>query len=140
MLTAQDLEPAKNSSENSDTCAASPIDHTHLSRYTMGDVDLEREVLALFLDTLTKMTENLNEARDSRDWAEAAHTLKGSSRAVGAWKLAALMENAEHLNPLSGHSRPTADTARRDILTDLNTVAMETTGYIAGLLETGHQK
>jgi HPt (histidine-containing phosphotransfer) domain-containing protein len=74
---------------------AKPVDLTHLRRYTMGDVDLEKEVLDLFLGQLPLTIQALSEATTERDWMVAAHTLKGSGRAVGAWHVARLAEHAE---------------------------------------------
>ena len=72
-----------------------PIDLRHLRRYTFGDQDLEREVLSLFLTQLPQTITALKSASSEHDWRIAAHTLKGSSRAVGAWRLASLAEHAE---------------------------------------------
>jgi HPt (histidine-containing phosphotransfer) domain-containing protein len=77
----------------------SPVDFNHLRRYTMGDRQLEKEVLDLFLGQLPETISALNRASTERDWRIAAHTLKGSGRAVGAWRVARLAEHAErHLN------------------------------------------
>jgi HPt (histidine-containing phosphotransfer) domain-containing protein len=72
-----------------------PVDIKHLRRYTLGDVELEREVLALFLGQLPETITALSRAATERDWRIAAHTLKGSGRAVGAWRVARLAEHAE---------------------------------------------
>ena len=72
------------------------IDLQHLRRYTMGDVKLEKEVLELFLGQLPETIKALSLAASERDWQMAAHTLKGSGRAVGAWRVALLAEHAEH--------------------------------------------
>lgn len=76
---------------------ASPyaIDHTHLRRYTMGDLQLEREVLDLFACELPKTMTSLKSAETELEWRVAAHTLKGSARAVGAWRIAAAAVAAE---------------------------------------------
>jgi hypothetical protein len=65
-----------------------PIDHEHLRRYTMGDLQLELEVLELFAGELPKTISALRAARTDLEWKVAAHTLKGSARAVGAWRIA----------------------------------------------------
>lgn len=65
-----------------------PIDHEHLRRYTMGDLQLELEVLELFARELPKTIAALRAARTDLEWKVAAHTLKGSARAVGAWRIA----------------------------------------------------
>ena len=71
------------------------IDHTHLRRFTMGDVQLEHEVLVLFANELPITLAGLKGAVTDRDWKIAAHTLKGSARTVGAWRVAAAAVNAE---------------------------------------------
>jgi HPt (histidine-containing phosphotransfer) domain-containing protein len=73
----------------------SPIDLKHLRRYTLGDNALELEVLELFLAQLPATIASLGSAASDRDWHIAAHTLKGSGRAVGAWRIARLAEQAE---------------------------------------------
>jgi HPt (histidine-containing phosphotransfer) domain-containing protein len=76
---------------------ADPVDHAHLSRYTLGDARLEREILGLFLAQLPLTIESLRFAATDRDWQIAAHTLKGSCRAVGAWQIATLAQEAERI-------------------------------------------
>ena len=72
-----------------------PVDLNHLRRYTLGDKALEQEVLRLFLAQLPETIASLRSAATERDWKMAAHTLKGSSRAVGAWRIASLAQEAE---------------------------------------------
>jgi HPt (histidine-containing phosphotransfer) domain-containing protein len=72
-----------------------PVDLKHLRRYTMGDVSLEREVLDLFLGQLPQTMAALGTAKTEKEWKIAAHTLKGSGRAVGAWRIARIAEQAE---------------------------------------------
>jgi HPt (histidine-containing phosphotransfer) domain-containing protein len=74
-----------------------PVDLAHLRRYTLGDQALEAEVLELFLAQLPETIASLRSAANERDWKIAAHTLKGSSRAVGAWRIATLAQEAEGL-------------------------------------------
>lgn len=74
---------------------AEPIDRTHLGRYTLGSPTLEREILGLFLAQLPLSIEQLRFAATDREWQIAAHTIKGSARAVGAWQIAGLALEAE---------------------------------------------
>ena len=60
------------------------LDRGHLSRYTMNNSELEREIITLFLQQLPAILEMLTAARSAADWKMAAHTLKGSAAAVGA--------------------------------------------------------
>ncbi|MEZ5899585.1 MAG: Hpt domain-containing protein [Hyphomicrobiaceae bacterium] len=75
---------------------STPVDLKHLRRYTLGDSGLEKEVLELFLAQLPATIAALGAARTEKDWKVAAHTLKGSGRAVGAWRIARIAEQAEH--------------------------------------------
>lgn len=80
---------------------ATPIDLAHLRRYTLGDRRLELEILALFATQVPLTLATLRRAQSDRDWSNAAHSLKGSARAVGAWQLAELAECAERLARVS---------------------------------------
>lgn len=65
-----------------------PVDLVHLAKYTMGNRDLELEVLSLFTKQSLIYLERLRNAADQQTWKEAAHTLKGSARGIGAWGVA----------------------------------------------------
>lgn len=78
-----------------------PVDRKHLARYTLGDAALEEEVLGLFLEQLPKTVAALRSAATDKDWLHAAHTLKGSARCIGAWRLARTGEQAERLGGIS---------------------------------------
>lgn len=90
--TESETRPARRSAEQPSVEA---VDLKHLRRYTMGDLALEKEVLQLFLLQLPVTIKSLSSAATDRDWLMAAHTLKGSCRAVGAWRVAGLAEQAE---------------------------------------------
>ncbi|MCF6198672.1 MAG: Hpt domain-containing protein [Hyphomicrobiaceae bacterium] len=64
------------------------LDADHLKKYTLGDLALEREVLGMFLDQSRLYLKRLQSPKDPKDWGEAAHSLKGSASAVGAFKIA----------------------------------------------------
>jgi HPt (histidine-containing phosphotransfer) domain-containing protein len=77
------------------TAAAEPIlDLDHLDRMTLGDRTLEGEVLRLFDRQAAMLTERLRGA-ETAVVASSAHTLKGSARGIGAWRLARAAEQAE---------------------------------------------
>lgn len=78
---------------------ASPLDLSHLRRYTMGNIALENEVLALFSQQLPQTICALKSAKSAHDWRFSTHALKGSARAVGAWPLAQLAAQAEKMCP-----------------------------------------
>ncbi len=70
---------------------SSPIDHQFLAEMTGGDHEFEKELLQEFLHTVPHLMEQIHHAiasGDSATLARAAHTLKGSARAVGAQPLA----------------------------------------------------
>lgn len=76
------------------------IDQNHLGRMTLGDRRLEREVLELFLRQTTIMLDRIAGAKPPLVAAAAhtlaAHTLKGSARGIGAWRVARAAELLEH--------------------------------------------
>jgi HPt (histidine-containing phosphotransfer) domain-containing protein len=79
--------------------AQTPVDLEHLRRFTMGDPDLEQEILGLFADHAPKSLACLAEAATAKDWLAAAHSLKGSARAIGAHAVADLAAAAEKTYP-----------------------------------------
>jgi HPt (histidine-containing phosphotransfer) domain-containing protein len=72
----------------------SVIDATHLARMTLGDRGLEREVLELFVRQTTIILDRIARAEPAIA-AAAAHTLKGSARGIGAWRVARAAEMVE---------------------------------------------
>jgi len=70
------------------------IDEDHLGRMTLGDRSLEREVLEIFARQTTLTLKRLAGAEPARA-AAAAHTLKGSARGIGAWRVARAAERLE---------------------------------------------
>ena len=74
------------------------LDLAHLSRQTMGDKDVEREVAGMFLDQTSAVLRAIREAARATERSDAAHQLKGSARAVGAWRVAAAAEIVERMD------------------------------------------
>ncbi len=74
-----------------------PVDLVHLSRFTMGNRDLECEVLTLFRKQSVLFIDRMRNADNDRIWMEAAHTMKGSARGIGAWAVGDAAEEAEQL-------------------------------------------
>jgi HPt (histidine-containing phosphotransfer) domain-containing protein len=70
------------------------LDEDHLARMTLGDRRLEREVLEIFLRQATIMLDRIAGAEPPLA-AAAAHTLKGSARGIGAWRVARAAEQLE---------------------------------------------
>jgi HPt (histidine-containing phosphotransfer) domain-containing protein len=78
------------------------LDLAHLARYTMGNRDLERELLRLFRTQIRAQVTGVAQARDAPDpdgqaWRFATHTLKGVARSIGAWAIADTAEKLEQL-------------------------------------------
>jgi HPt (histidine-containing phosphotransfer) domain-containing protein len=71
-----------------------PIDLVHLARMTLGDRGLEREVLELFDRQAGMLIVRMQQAARAGICA-AAHTLKGSARGIGAWRVARAAEAVE---------------------------------------------
>jgi HPt (histidine-containing phosphotransfer) domain-containing protein len=70
-----------------------PIDTDHLQRMTLGDASLEREVLAMFSGQAMRLMREL--AAPSSDRRALAHMLKGSARAIGAFRVGEAAELLE---------------------------------------------
>jgi len=104
-----------------------PVDHAHLARYTFGNKALELEVLQLFADQAPEYLRQLRAATTEKAWRDAAHTLKGSARAVGAVRVADKAERAEAL-------RASPDrVARARAVTALEEALAEARAHIARL-------
>lgn len=113
-----------------EAAAQRPIDLVHLSKFTMGRRDLEAEILGLFRQqlaaSLEKLAEAARDAGNDKAWREAAHTLKGSARGVGAWVLADLCQSAEALEDSA---------ARCAVISQLDELVVAATRFIDELLE-----
>jgi HPt (histidine-containing phosphotransfer) domain-containing protein len=105
--------------------AAPLLDRAYLSRFTLGNADLEREVLGLFAEHAPNYLARMQSAATQHDWREAAHTLKGSAAAVGAVKVARLAEGIERVTP------PEAGSDRLALCADLAQAVEATRAAIA---------
>lgn len=93
-----DADSLCNPGESAGECEV--LDLKHLARYTLGDEGLKREILDLFRTQIDASLTDLRRAAatdDEPSWQMAAHTLKGSARAVGAFRLGAAAETCERL-------------------------------------------
>jgi HPt (histidine-containing phosphotransfer) domain-containing protein len=70
------------------------IDLEHLSRMTLGERELEREVLRLFERQADMLVVRMRDAAPSAI-AAYAHTLKGSAQGIGAWQVAQAADEVE---------------------------------------------
>ncbi len=75
------------------------VDFGHLQVYAGGDLDLMEEVLGLFREQAALWVRLLDPAAEAEAWRDAAHTLKGSARGIGAFALADACEAAELAGP-----------------------------------------
>ena len=64
----------------------SPIDLDHLARMTLGDAELENEVLAMFAEQSIRLISAMSAL--PADASALAHKLKGSARGIGAFAVA----------------------------------------------------
>lgn len=95
------------------------IDLDHLRVYTAGDIAMEGEILGLFMQQIESWGPLVEFDAQDMAWRDAAHTLKGAARGVGAWRVGACCEAAEAL---------TADTSpveRSLVLQDLREALLE---------------
>ncbi|HEV7259783.1 MAG TPA: Hpt domain-containing protein [Bosea sp. (in: a-proteobacteria)] len=91
------------------------IDLDHLARQTGGDLELEREILALFAQQCVRHLRTIHQAEDARTRMDAAHTLKGAARAIGAWQVADAADAIE---------RQLAETSPRDTEAAMDTLTL----------------
>jgi len=116
------LQPIKPSEAPSIAPDDRPIDLVHLARMTLGERSLEREVLQLFDRQATLLIARMRS--QPAGIATLAHTLKGSARGIGAWRVARAAEIVE--------LAPAADVG--GALDQLAAAADEARGVIAELL------
>jgi len=103
------------------------IDDSHLERMTLGDRRLEREVLELFVRQTTMMLDRIVGAEPAMA-AATAHTLKGSARGIGAWRVARAAELLENAAGVGGHD----DVA--EAITELKAASLEASAAIGARL------
>lgn len=99
------------------------IDTAHLTRMTLGDELLQREVLTLFVRQSAELVARMSTF--PADMAAIAHTLKGSARGIGAFSAAISAERLE---------RATDRSAARAALSELKEAISETVRAIDEIL------
>ena len=77
----------------SDPGADKAVDFAVLEAYAMSDTTLVREVLAVFCAEAMEWSRRLD--ADAEGWLDVVHTMKGTSRTIGATRLGDLCEEAE---------------------------------------------
>ena len=102
-----------------------PIDLVQLATNTLGNRELEVQVLHLFKSQSSTTLERLANETDISARLDLVHTLKGSARAIGAQRVALVCENLERKIKSAG-----------DAATEGLSVAVdEANSYISELLE-----
>ncbi len=73
------------------------LDRAHLARYSGGDAALEAELFGLLDGQIEACLARMSQAEpgDAQAWRDAAHTLKGAARGVGAMQLGEACAAAE---------------------------------------------
>jgi HPt (histidine-containing phosphotransfer) domain-containing protein len=92
------------------------LDLAHLGRMTFGDTNLERELLQLYARQAAMLLARMR--ANPAIAAACAHTIKGSSRGIGAWRVARMAEAVE----LTAAANGAADL---DMVVDQLAVAIE---------------
>jgi Hpt domain-containing protein len=105
------------------------IDRAHLARMTLGDRRLEAEVLALFDRQAGLLLARMRQGPPAAVGAYA-HTLKGSARGIGTWRVAEAAEAVER----AAHGSHAAELA--DVIERLAAAIGEAQAAIAGLAAT----
>ncbi len=83
--------------------SAPVLDRDHLARYTAGDAALEAELFGLLSSQIDACIARLKTATAEAGWRDAAHTLKGAARGVGAMALGEACAQAE-IQPLNDNA------------------------------------
>ena len=84
-----------------------PLDLVHLCNQTQGDTVLEKEVLGIFV-AQSQVYLNMMNCSDVETRIRAAHSLKGAARGIGAFELAELAQEVEHVRH-NGYERLTVE-------------------------------
>ncbi len=111
------------------------LDPQHLSTMTDGDSSLAIEIIDIFRQQTDIWTRLLDTDLPPEQWADAAHTLKGSALSVGAKRLADLCHQAETL----GRSHGERSVSRTEAAVALSAVKDEIGNAIEASAHLAHQ-
>ena len=104
------------------------LDRDHLNAMTGGDRGLALEVIDIFREQTGLWMRLMDPKADPKQWADAAHTLKGACLSLGALRLARGCELAEK----AGRSEtPPSITAAAVLLGDVRDCLTETMEEVA---------
>ena len=73
------------------------FDRDHFAMMTAGDAELQVEIVVIFKLQAQLWSRLLIPDAPTSVWADAAHTVKGSAKGLGLWRLADACEQAETL-------------------------------------------
>ncbi len=73
------------------------FDRAHFAMMTGDDTALQAEIVAIFRVQAALWGRLLIPDAPTSVWADAAHTVKGSAKGLGLWRLADVCEDAERL-------------------------------------------
>ena len=98
------------------------FDVVHFRRYTQGNAKFEAELIGLFRGQLSSLLDQLGGPGTADDWKLAAHTLKGSARAIGAVAISDIAATLEVLGFSGGAEiRQSLLRSLRQAITDFTT-------------------
>lgn len=129
-MTTSGAKVASHSGQTRDKSASADrhaLDEKHLDRMTLGDRCLEREVLQIFVRQSAMMLGRISSGQPGAV-ATAAHTLVGSARGIGAWRVASAAEWLER----ASHEGREGEVA--DAIAELKAASLEATAAIGARL------
>jgi len=89
------MAQARHAASAAAAASAPPIDLVQLATSTMGNRDLEIQILHMFRSQAREMLARIERETDPAVRKDLAHTLKGSARAVGAAGVAQACQSLE---------------------------------------------
>ncbi|MEZ6012402.1 MAG: Hpt domain-containing protein [Hyphomonas sp.] len=104
------------------------LDRDHLKAMTGGDTALALEVIEIFREQTGLWMRLMDPKAEPRQWADAAHTLKGACLSLGALELARACERAEKAGRAA---EPPSMTAAAVLLGDVRDCLAQTMEEVA---------
>ena len=104
------------------------IDLVHLAKQTLGDRNLEQEVLRIFQQASNAYLQGIRDAQSHDELKLNLHSLKGASAGIGANGIAEVVRNAE------AEFRETGNVAPESIA-DIGFAVEEVSVFISDLLK-----
>jgi HPt (histidine-containing phosphotransfer) domain-containing protein len=120
-------DPDESEGGSSSILKPSVIDEEHLHRMTLGDRRLEREVLQIYVRQSAIMLGRMA-GEGAAALAVAAHTLSGSARGIGAWRVAQAAERLERA------SKGGDEEMLSEALAELKAASLEASAAVAARL------